>query len=379
MEKETDYIMLLLLKALKGELTEDEMQAFREWKAQSAEHEAIFKRLEQEYKEKQEYALFERLHQRRDWAVVLKGIRRRKMIRRVRYGSIAASLLLVLSAGLLLLQRPSQMIPSPEKYAENQAIRLILPKGDTIFLSAGDTTQLARHLSEHTENDDKINGDTTAIHADMADYTTLEVPRGATFNLTLADGTRIILNSDSRLRFPQTFTDKHRTVYLEGEGYFRVAHRTDQPFIVCCKDHRVRVLGTTFNVSAYRDDLYSRTTLVEGLVNIEKGDIVLRLTPGMMATLSIDSMEAEEVDVEHQISWTQDQFSFQEEKVGELLKKISRWYNVEFEFAVEGLENNRLSGYIPRFESVDSVLEILEQASGMRFTKMKNTIIVNKK
>lgn len=211
--------------------------------------------------------------------------------------------------------------------------------------------------------------------ADSLVYNTLKIPRGGAYSLQLSDGTKVMLNSDSRLKFPQSFSGDTREVYLEGEGFFQVAKDAAKPFIVHCEKYAVRVLGTTFNISAYRNDEVSMTTLVEGRVNIECGNTVVALTPGLMAAVADSKVTTREVNVESYISWTRDQFSFSEERLEDLLKKISRWYDVEFVFDDEEIKDYKFSGFMPRYESIDAILQIMEQAANVTF-KMNNKQIV---
>ena len=137
----------------------------------------------------------------------------------------------------------------------------------------------------------------------------------------------------------------------------------------------MRVLGTTFNISAYRNDEVSMTTLVEGRVNIECGNTVVALTPGLMAAVADSKVTTRDVNVESYLSWTRDQFSFSEERLEDLLKKISRWYDVEFVFDDEEIKDYKFSGFMPRYESIDAILQIMEQAANVTF-KMNNKQIV---
>ena len=101
---------------------------------------------------------------------------------------------------------------------------------------------------------------------------TLVIGRGGEYSVMLADGTKVHLNSDSKLRYPVTFTRSERRVYLEGEAYFEVSRDERHPFIVEGKDFAVQVLGTSFNISNYKDDDVSRVVLLEGSVQVKKAN-----------------------------------------------------------------------------------------------------------
>ena len=146
-----------------------------------------------------------------------------------------------------------------------------------------------------------------------------------------------------------------------------MAKDAEKPFIVHCTDYKVRVLGTTFNISAYASDDVSMTTLVEGRVNVERGDTRVLLIPGVMASVTRSGITTREVNVDSYISWTKDQFSFSEERLKDLLKKISRWYDVDFVFDNPEIEEYKFSGFIPRYENITAVLQIMEQAADVVF------------
>ena len=309
-------------------------------------------------------------------------VRRGRKVRVIRKVGIAASFLLALVLGgtAYWLNVHWEKRNHVELVEE---IQPIMSKG-YIMLDDGSRIDLGEDEGEVREADGiKIIRDSVKVVYASADvmptdkiaYNELNVPRGGEYMLVLTDGTKVWVNADSRLKFPQSFSGDTREVYLEGEGFFQVAKDAAKPFIVHCERYAVRVLGTTFNISAYRNDEVSMTTLVEGRVNIECGNTVVALTPGLMATVADSKVTTREVNVESYISWTRDQFSFSEERLEDLLKKISRWYDVEFVFDDEEIKDYKFSGFMPRYESIDAILQIMEQAANVTF-KMNNKQIV---
>lgn len=371
MRKENDDIIRLIVKSLRGELTPGEETLFLSWKSRSKANEEMYGRLEREYKEHSEYPLFQQFDARREWSTVAKGIRGRRSTRRFYRVAVAASLL-ILGVASYLLFPPEQKVPprlaavTPAEYSFSKKASLILPGGDTLQITPVTMDTIMKQLPFVSNNGEAlVYHDTPAT--DTLVYNTLEIPRGGAYSLQLADGTKVMLNSESRLRFPQAFTGDTREVFLDGEGYFQVAKNTAKPFIVHCSDYKVRVLGTTFNISAYPGDNVSMTTLVEGRVNVERGDTRVLLTPGVMASVTRSGISTREVEVDSYISWTKDQFSFSEERLVDLLKKISRWYDVDFVFDDPGIEDYKFSGFIPRYENITAVLQIMEQAANVTF------------
>ena len=252
---------------------------------------------------------------------------------------------------------------------QGERIDLSLLAGDTI-LNKGDVR--IRLDSSKSVTYERVTGTPAKI-----EYNTIIVPRKGEYQLILADGSKVYLNSESRLRFPTRFEGKERRVYLEGEGFFQVAKDAAKPFIVHCEKYAVRVLGTTFNISAYRNDEVSMTTLVEGRVNIECGNTVVALTPGLMAAVADSKVTTREVNVESYISWTRDQFSFSEERLEDLLKKISRWYDVEIFFSNESVKKVRFTGAIVKFKPLDDLVRMIESTSQVRFSVKGKTIVIS--
>lgn len=380
MKKETEYIIQLIVKRLQGGLSPEEETFFTAWKSRSKANEELYERLENEYEEHTEYPLYEQFNARRSWPSVKEGIRKRHSIRRLYRGVAAAAIVLLSVSSYLMFSTgggevlPVARVESGNHFSFGKRASLILPGGDTLLITPGVADTLDEQLPFVSNN-----GETLIYHtprtADSLVYNTLKIPRGGAYSLQLSDGTKVMLNSDSRLKFPQSFSGDTREVYLEGEGFFQVAKDAAKPFIVHCEKYAVRVLGTTFNISAYRNDEVSMTTLVEGRVNIECGNTVVALTPGLMAAVADSKVTTREVNVESYISWTRDQFSFSEERLEDLLKKISRWYDVEFVFDDEEIKDYKFSGFMPRYESIDAILQIMEQAANVTF-KMNNKQIV---
>ena len=312
-------------------------------------------------------------------AYVKRG-RRVRVLRKVR---IAASFLLALVLGgaaywLNVHWEKRNHVELAEE------IQPIMSKG-YIMLDDGTRIDLGEDKGEVREADGiKITRDSVKVvyasedvtPTDRIAYNELNVPRGGEYMLVLTDGTKVWVNADSRLKFPQSFSGDTREVYLEGEGFFQVAKDATKPFIVHCEKYAVRVLGTTFNISAYQNDEVSMTTLVEGRVNIECGNTVVALTPGLMAAVADSKVTTREVNVESYISWTRDQFSFSEERLEDLLKKISRWYDVEFVFDDEEIKDYKFSGFMPRYESITNLFEILEQSANVSFVRKEDKKVI---
>ena len=207
-------------------------------------------------------------------------------------------------------------------------------------------------------------------------YNRVSTPRGGEYTIVLEDGTRVSLNAQSELRYPVAFNGKTREGQLMGEAYFEVAPDAEHPFIVKTEGMNIRVLGTTFNVCAYREGK-ARTTLVEGKVKVRAGQQEHVLAPGQQLSRSRDGqVEVREVDVSNYTAWRNQRFVFEDYSLEEVLYQLERWYNVTFFIRNESARELRFTGDLPKYEHLDKVLEKLELVTYIRFVQEKDVITV---
>ncbi|MBS7198036.1 MAG: FecR domain-containing protein [Bacteroidales bacterium] len=206
----------------------------------------------------------------------------------------------------------------------------------------------------------------------------LIIPKGGEYQVVLADGTKVWLNSASRLIYPQSFMGKERRVVLSGEAFFDVAHDAERPFIVETSRMNVKVLGTRFNVNDYDDNEEVSTTLVNGSVEIVSGDQqVFRLVPGEQAYGKENKLEKREVNVRLYTSWIDGKFLFNNTELEEIAKQISRWYDVEIFFSSENVKKVRFTGAIVKFKPLDDLVRMIESTSQVRFSVKGKTIVIS--
>ena len=194
----------------------------------------------------------------------------------------------------------------------------------------------------------------------------------------LKDGTRVWLNSVSQLRYPVQFMGKERKVYLSGEAYFDVKTDSLRPFIVESGGMNVRVYGTEFNVTAYRDEKL-RTTLVQGKVGIKvDGEKELLLRPGQMAEYDAQTkhLEVQEVNTYLYTAWKEGTFAFKDETIEEIMGRLSRWYDLNVFYANEEVKKQLYDGIIPQVKDFEDVLRMIEGTATIHFEIKGNTVIV---
>jgi len=199
-------------------------------------------------------------------------------------------------------------------------------------------------------------------------YNRLITPRGGQFQVNLPDGTKVWLNAESSLRYPTSFTGEERIVDLDGEAYFEVAKNKKMPFSVKTKQATVRVLGTHFNIMAYANEEISLVSLLEGAVGIQTQTSKATLVPGQQARiLPSDRMAViNAIDIEQVVAWKNGYFMFANESLESIMRKMSRWYDVEIEFK-DNLKGKKFWGTISRFKNISEVLKTLEMTGDLHY------------
>lgn len=258
--------------------------------------------------------------------------------------------------------------------------KLQLADGTSIVLDSAVLGELARE------------GNTTIIHKDgqlvynedgaegEVVYNTVSTSRGETYSLTLADGSVVYLNSASSVRFPVAFSGTERRIEITGEAYFKVAKNVDEPFIVSINGMDVQALGTEFNINAYPDESFKKTTLIEGSVKVSmKGDPQIEiLKPGQQTKLNgTDLSVISNVNIEEVIAWKEGVFHFESADLESILREFSRWYDVDVMFEGE-IPKERFFVIMSRKSSLSSVLKAL-QANDIKFRIESNRLIVQPK
>lgn len=254
---------------------------------------------------------------------------------------------------------------------------LTLSNGQTIILDNAHTGQLVRQgATLVTKTDSGLlvykNSKFPAGLEDQAaskppgqtKYNTLTTPRGGQYRLALPDGTKVWLNSASSIRYPIAFTGKERSVYITGEAYMEVTEDAARPFIVQTRHSAITVLGTRFNVMAYDNEPAVRTTLLQGSVKVTvpgaKGAVAV-LTPGQQASVGNASREIKirEVDGTAVASWIHGLLSLKDCSVEEFMNQLSRWYDVDIEYA-GAVPQRQFGGLINRNAPLSDVLSALD-------------------
>ncbi|MFD2887264.1 FecR domain-containing protein [Chitinophaga cymbidii] len=217
----------------------------------------------------------------------------------------------------------------------------------------------------------------------IPEINTITTPKGGQYQVVLPDGTRVWLNAASSLKYPAMFSGMQRQVELAGEAYFEVAHDRARPFRVISAagsagEQVVEVLGTHFNINAYEDEAGTKTTLLEGAVKVRTAsgkDALLK--PGQQSTSGGRDLRIENVDTDGAVAWKNGYFLFTDEDLAGIMRKVSRWYDVEIEYKENALLTKRFSGTVSRYKNVSQVIKVLELTKAAKFNIEGKKIIVS--
>lgn len=206
----------------------------------------------------------------------------------------------------------------------------------------------------------------------------LFVPRGAEYHLVLPDGTKVWLNSETRLSYPLKFANDKRVVHLTGEAYFEVAKNAGKRFVVIGGNQEITVLGTKFNLKAYNEMSSIQTTLVEGSVAVKTEKRETMLKPGEQLRWNRVTSKTEklEVDVYKYTAWKDSYFAFDGMTLGEILAIVERWYDVSFEYKDNKLSNIIFRGSTYRYEDLADLLKVFEETNEVKFKRQGHQILV---
>ncbi|MGN6435242.1 MAG: FecR family protein [Agriterribacter sp.] len=308
--------------------------------------------------------------------------------RRRNWWYYSAAAIVIVTGSLLFLQKQEKNVTSVDTVAKAKPVgdimpgtskaSLVLDNGSVIALDSAAVTQLKEADGTII---DKQQGKIVYNNATGANskvfYNTLNIPRGAEYQLVLPDGSKVWLNAASSLRFPTRFVESERKVYLDGEAYFEIAKNTKQPFKVITRSGmEVNVTGTQFNVMAYNDEAYIKTTLTEGKVKITNGIVSTALVPSQQAALqkSTQQLKVKEVDIDKEIAWKNGMIEFSDDDLPYIMRQLSRWYNVDVQFESTASQA-RYNGSIPRRATLSEVMQILKLAGVKYWLDNKRVVI----
>lgn len=376
MEKELDDIILAKLNG--KDLSEEEEKIFKAWYAEAANRKKFY---ELQRIQSAIYAnSLKELNVQAAWEKLSRKIHPQRTARAILRYAAAAIMLLGFGTAIYLLRFQENTIPQPANLTENimpgkKQATLTLSTGEQIILSdtntlihtqeQGVTINNNRHMLEYNQS---------ATTSPLI-YNTVDIPRGGEYILVLADGSKIWLNSESRITYPVTFSGATREINLEGEAFFEIAKDTTKPFIVHTREFSIRVTGTQFNVRTYPQGLIS-TTLAKGGIQLERGEHINRLKPGQQATFVNEKIEIKEINIEEAIAWRYGAFCFKQRTLESILNELARWYDINIFYQHPNTRNYHFTAWFKRSSSIEEVVQILEKTKKIKIQLTGRTLTV---
>ena len=306
----------------------------------------------------------------------------------LRLSAAAAVLLICVSTGIWYFQIDSNsdittFARTLKESIPDQETRLILQNGQEVKVGKEESQiSYAQNGTEITiGKDQKV---VQEITNQKTSYNTVIVPYGRRTFVTLSEGTKVWLNSGSKLIYPVVFAENKREVYIDGEAVFEVTHSEVKPFYVKTRDFNIKVLGTIFNVCSYSDDTSSSTVLKQGKIELSyNGNLILpnkkiTILPGTRAVFDPDKNKftSSQVNPLDYMSWHNGYLVFNKEKLGNILKRLTRYYNVEILLQNIGLQNEIFSGNLDLKNSADEVLNTIAQTTPFKFEHRDNKLFI---
>lgn len=263
---------------------------------------------------------------------------------------------------------------------DNKAI-LTLSNGKKIVLGQTGAGQLAKESGVEIEKTKKgeiiYRATSSGIRSNSVVFNKIETPRGGEYQVILPDGTRVWLNAASSLSYPTAFNGRTRAVSLTGEAYFEVAKNKNMPFHVNVNGVTIQVLGTRFNINSYSDESDLTTTLLDGSVRVFKNGHQALLQPGQQAVVgrASDQIAISSANISEVMAWKNGYFLFRDEDIKSIMKKISRWYDIEVEYRGD-VEDQKFGGRFYRSKSFKELLHYLEKLGPLHFKIEGRRVIV---
>lgn len=378
-----DNILIYITQYVNRDLSLEDMEKLNSWIRESEDNKTLFYKYLSYDRKFSAISKWDSIDKLSDWDKVENRLKRRKNIN-LYIGSVAASLIIVFSIGMLL--RLNRNIESRQQIVRFKDITTQGKPSAVLTLSSGEKIQLGefenkivKEKNSTTINIDSTNSikyDDSKVSEEKIVYNTVTVPKSGEYSLVLSDGSRIWLNSETIIRYPVKFFGKTREVFLSGEAYFDVKKDSTRPFIVHNEKADVKVIGTSFNVMSYKEEKKAEITLVSGKVEVSKGNDVKMILPGEQAKVDkrIEGIKINKVDIRYYTAWRDGKFYFDNTNLNELTRKLSRWYNVEFFFEDNSLRELRFSGAVTKYRSIDYLLNLIKKTNNIDF-KIKGKAI----
>lgn len=382
-----DHISELLYKKITGGITPAELDELQRWAVTDARR-RLLKATEDNDRMGADRIRRNLVDTSRPMAEMQRRISRIERPRRLRRYAAAAAVALLLGGAVTFFARMdhgeiSGNIAAVEHPVDLDDIKpgsvkatLTTLDGETIALAGNDSASIADKIGKSSK--------TAGSFVKKIEELCLDVPRGGEYMVVLEDSTKVWLNSQSQLRCPAVFADSERRVKVTGEVYFEVRRDEKRPFYVETEGQVIRVYGTKFNVKAYDDEETVYTTLESGSISLTttgEGGGELFLAPGHQARLRVadSKIDMHVVDTEAITGWRHGQFVFEEQRLEDIMRDLSRWYDFDYRFDAPELRDVVFKGSIARYSDFMTALAIIETSGNILFSMDDGVVVISRK
>lgn len=280
----------------------------------------------------------------------------------------AVAIFMLTGLGYLFLGRENAIVADTDLLASispsDPQAKITLESGQIIDLEkmAIDSCIKLDHIEIRKDSTGQITYVQNSKNKTEIGSNTIETPSNANYTLNLSDGTIVMLNANTKLKYPNSFGGGDRTVELDGEAYFIVSKTKEkQKFFVKTQQQVTEVLGTRFNIKTKKGRNIEHTTLEEGSIRVTNSNTSEGRTiqPGQQAILNNAHMKVEQVDLEPFLAWTKGYFYLDGQNTSNVLQEIAEWYNIDIDYTITK-NNNKYKGKIPKKLSLDKLIQLLE-------------------
>lgn len=371
-----------IAEELAGIIGEEDRCLLEAWRKEKESNELEYQDLRKEYSQKA-WDCYSEKEIARQWSKFRKN--KRFLSRRLNlWYRYAACILLLLGIGggwmwHWKLEKENRLMVTTDKTISmaTGSPLLILSNGetftlnDTVFFACATTLKQALDSVECRTQSEIVEDE----------YNTLIIPQGGGFQIQLADGTLVWLNSETELHYPLHFAGTERRVFLKGEAYFEVAKNAEKPFIVSVGGIEVRVLGTKFNITAYEDEEQITTTLAEGSVEVGNRNGTVKLSPDEQASFQKkdSTFQVQKVDASAVLAWKDGKFIFEEQSLEQIMKRLQRWYKMDVFYANEEVKHYLFSGDLKKYDDFDEIVQMIEEVAGIEISIKGDCVVIGTK
>lgn len=378
----------IIIKVINGSASDAERKSLDDWISESDENRELFEKLQSPESIVEVHKEFEVIETKQVWSKIETQLFANQRPVRKLYLNVlkyAAIIMLPIVACIMIfyeVQKTSEyrQIGNLElDMVEASGFSLITEKGQQVLLDSIAEDSLFRvDATDIKKGENEIIYDDKSGNKEKLKYNTLITPKEKVFSVQLSDKTKIWLNANSAIKYPTRFDEKERKVYLVGEAYFEVSHNANKPFVVVTSNMNVKVLGTSFNVSAYKNDDYTQTSLIEGKVMVKTKNEELLLKPGEMAHLNEESKQLtrNKVDVNKYIAWRYGKCIFDYDTLEDVMEELSQWYGVKVLFSNQEIKNIHFTGTLNKYKDIHQTLNIIKLTTDVNFEVKEDVVVV---